>query len=785
MLFTLYTLMNKKNLILIFFVVATTTTLAQNYNQLTDNGVYTQAGSNGNRGRSDSLQSKNKEIPRGLKVWTVDERFGDRTMATPDTLSYMYMNKVFTTGLRSEYNSTGNLGAPRISRIITDRPESQQFVFTQPYDYFITAPDKFQFTNTLSPITNLTYNNCGNRTNGEDYFRALFAVNAGKRIGAGFLFNYIYGRGFYANQSTAHFNYSMFGSYLGDRYQAHILFSTNHQKVTENGGITDDNYITHPETFNDNFRESEIPTVLEQNWNRNDNLHIFFTHRYSLGFNRKVKMTEDEIKAKKFAIQSKKENQEAKARERARLRAKKSGANFDEETFDKQQAFSGRPDDAKISGDEPARTDTLSKKERIVVKNQAMADSLIAIEKNNEQDTTWMKNEYLPVTSFIHTLKFDTYHRIYQAYQTPENFYASTYYNLGKLTGDSIYDETRHYSIKNTFAIALLEGFNKWAKAGLKGFITSDLRHFELPDSTGGTNMFNEHNLSIGGQLSKTEGSILHYNVTAETWLMGKDAGQLKIDATADLNFKLFGDTIQLAAKAFFYRLNPTFYFRHYHSRHFWWDNENLDKQLHSHIEGIFSVKKTNTRLRIAVDNFEKYTYLGQSYDITESFTRINNTVNVRQSSANISLLTASLEQNFRLGIIHWDNVVTYQKSSRQDILPAPDLNIYTNLYLRFKIAKVLKVDMGADGRYFTKYFAPDYSPALGQFTVQENNQKTELGNFPIINVYANFNLQHTRFFIMMSHVNAGSGNKAYFYTPHYPLNGSVLRFGLSWNFFN
>jgi hypothetical protein len=53
------------------------------------------------------------------------------------------------------------------------------------------------------------------------------------------------------------------------------------------------------------------------------------------------------------------------------------------------------------------------------------------------------------------------------------------------------------------------------------------------------------------------------------------------------------------------------------------------------------------------------------------------------------------------------------------------------------------------------------------------------------VNVYANFHLKRTRFFVMFSHVNAGSGKMEYFLTPHYPLNGRVLRLGLSWNFFN
>lgn len=200
---------------------------AQDFNQLTDDGNFTSSNQN-STSRRDSLQHKDKEIPKGLKVWTVDERFGERIAAEPDTMPHMYMNSIFTEGLRGEYNTLGNLGSARINRIFIDRGEQEQFIFTQPYDYFITPVDKFHFTNTLSPITNISYNTCGNRTNGEDHFKALFGVNAGKRLGVGFKFDYIYGRGYYQNQSTSHFNYSLYGSYLGERYQAHLLFSTNH-----------------------------------------------------------------------------------------------------------------------------------------------------------------------------------------------------------------------------------------------------------------------------------------------------------------------------------------------------------------------------------------------------------------------------------------------------------------------------------------------------------------------------------------------------------------------------
>ena len=750
------------------------------YNQINADGTVNRRSSQ----NADSLGS-DKEIPKGIKTWIVSRKFGDRTPVQVDTLSHMFMNTIFTTGLRGEYNTTGNLGAPRINRIFIDRPETEQFIFTQPYDYFVTPVETFQFTNTLSPFTNLTYNTAGNRTNGEDHFTAKFGVNAGKRIGVGFKFDYIYGRGYYQNQSTSHFDYTMYGSYLGDHYQAHLLFSTNHQKVTENGGITNDAYITHPESFDDTYTTSEIPTVLEQNWNRNDNQHIFLTHRYNIGFNRKVKMSEEEIKARKFAIESMKENEALLEKELASKKARREGRVFDEEKFDNKQTYSGRPDDAKIAGDEPADSLTNNISDRIAI-TDATADSLLTAEKKNEADTAWMKNEYVPVTSFIHTMSFDNYNRIYQAYKTPENYYADDFYNAADFVrGDSIYDKTSHFRLQNTFAISLLEGFNKWAKAGLKAFASSDLRHFVLPNTEGGTTTYNEHSLSIGGQLQKTQGRTLHYDVVAETWLTGEDAGQLKIDGSIDVNFPVFGDTVTLRAKGFFHHLNPTFYYRHYHSRHFWWDNDDLSKIIHSRIEGVFTYRKTRTSLRVAVDELKNYTYMAMSYDIDNEFNRTGNKVSIAQKSGAISLFTVSLSQDFKLGPLHWDNVITYQKSSDNDVIPLPDINIYSNLYLRFKIARVLKCDLGADIRYFTKYYAPDYSPALGQYAVQTGNVRVKTGNYPLVNAYANFHLKRTRFFVMMSHVNGGSGSKEYFLTPHYPLNGRIFRFGLSWNFFN
>ena len=138
--------------------------------------------------------------------------------------------------------------------------------------------NEFQFTNTLSPITNLSYHSCGNKQDGEDRLRAYFASNINKISGIGFKLDYLYGRGYYNNQATSLFNGSLYGYYLDDRYNMHAWISVNHMRMGENGGIENDDYITHPEDFTRSYGSRDIPTILSENWNRNEDQTYYLTH---------------------------------------------------------------------------------------------------------------------------------------------------------------------------------------------------------------------------------------------------------------------------------------------------------------------------------------------------------------------------------------------------------------------------------------------------------------------------------------------------------------------------
>ena len=642
-------------------------------------------------------------IPIGLTSWTIDTRFGNIMEIPVDTLQHNFQNTNDTGGLFGHYSYLGNLGSPRLSHVFFDRQDAGQFIFYAPYDFSVITPDKVVYTNTKSPFTNLTYFKQGGSRDGEERFKAYFAVNANRRLGFGFNIDYIYGRGKYANQSTAMFNGDLFAYYLGDKYNMHFSFINDNLKMTENGGLTDDRYITYPLDMAEGGRTysaNEIPTRLAKIWNHNTGYHAFLTHRYNIGIYR----------------------------------------------------------------ENPDKKDTV----------------------NTEI--------FIPVTSFMHTLKVDKYRRQYISQDENQN---KEYFQNNFLTDIST-DQTENLSIKNTFGIQLREGFNKWAKAGLTAFITHELRQFNLTDTITDnpgqrlTSKYTEHVVSVGGQLIKEQGRTLHYNVTGEIAIAGKDAGQFSIEGNGNLNFKLWNDTVRFEASAYVKNLNPTFYFRHFHSKHHWWDNDNLSKIMRTRIEGKLSIDHWRTQLKAGVENIKNYTYFdntSKAYTKTESgntVTTYKQDAAVAQCSSNIQVFSATLRQDFKLGILHLDNEVTYQKSSNQNVLPLPDLSLYHNLYIRFGLAKkVLQVELGADVRYFTQYYAPDYSPSLGQYYLQNAETRYKLGGYPLVNGYVNIHLKRTRLFLAMYNLIQGQGERSYFEVPHYPLNPRGLKLGVSWNFFD
>ena len=680
-----------------------------------------------------------QSIPPKLYMWQLSETLGNRTIVPADTLALNFQNTNLVGGMTGEYNFLGNLGSPRLSRIFFNRQDDEPTLFMAPYSSFFVRPDQVFFTNSNVPYTNLTYYKAGNKVNGEERFKSYFSVNVNKRLAFGFNFDYLYGRGYYANQSTSHFNAGLFGSYIGERYQIQAVYNNFFMKMNENGGIANDGYITRPDTMAEGKKEyssTTIPVKMEQTSNRNKDFYVYLTQRYRLGFKRRVLKEE----AQNNSV---------------------------------QQRFSpAAPTTSIASSIAPAdslATDSLAT-DSLPANNLAMGDNLSLDSLNSNhalpEDTNFVE-EFVPVTSFIHTFKIERARHKYQSVSTPDE---NAYYNKQGVSRDS----TTAFSVKNVFGIALLEGFNRYAKAGLTGYISHKFSRYDLMNADSMTvDRFTEQEIYVGGELAKRQGKTLHYSIDGEVGIMDKAMGQFRVNGNMDLNFRLWKDTVNLKVRGFVKNTLPSFYMRHYHSNLHVWDNDNMEKEFRTRVEGELNIDRWGTNLRAGVENVKNYTYLNQKA-VPE------------QNSGNIQILSATLKQNFRAGIFHLDNEVTWQKSSNETVLPLPQISVYSNLYLLTKLAKkVLTVQLGADVRYFTKYNAPAYTPSIQQFHLQPENDQVEIGGYPIVNVYANLHLKRTRLFAMYSHVNQGMGTRNSFLVPHYPINPSLLRIGVSWNFYD
>ena len=688
----------------------------------------------------DSTNTEIQSLPPKLYMWKLSETLGNRTIIPADTASLNFQSTNLVEGMLGHYNYLGNLGSPRLSRLFFEREESEPTIFMAPFSSFFTRPDQVLFTNSNVPYTNLTYYKAGNKVNGEERFKSYFSVNVNKQLAFGFNIDYLYGRGYYQNQSTSHFNAGLFGSYIGEKYQVQAVYNNFFLKMNENGGIADDQYITRPENMSGGKKEYEsttIPVKLEQSSNRNKDFYIYLTQRYRLGFTRRVRNT-----------------QEGKP------------------TVSAPKASSSPSSESEISAsnnDIALPNDSIASKS--VSTLAAANDSLPSV--STADNDSLFEEEFVPVTSFIHTLKVERSRHQFRSGSEPEGFFPEDY----KLYKNYSNDSTTAFSVKNVFGIALLEGFNKYAKAGLTAYISHKFSRYDLMNTDTLTDMrrirYTEQEIFVGGELAKREGKLLHYNVNGEVGLVDKAIGQFRVNANLDLNFRLWKDTVNFYARGYVSNTLPSFYMRHYHSNHYNWDNDNMDKEFRTRVEGELNISHWGTNLRAGVENIKNYTYFNQS-------------ALPEQNGGNIQVLSATLKQDFRLGVFHLDNEVTWQKTSNETVLPLPQLSLYHNFYILAKLAKkVLTVQLGADVRYFTKYNAPAYAPGVQQFHLQPTDDLVEIGGYPIVNVYANLHLKRTRIFAMMYHVNAGMGSANSFLVPHYPINPRLFKIGVSWNFYD
>lgn len=645
--------------------------------------------------RETSKESQQPDSVRPGSAWTLTFPLGNRIEALPDTFTYNYQRRAIPSMVTDAYATTGNLGAEGIDLIFSGRKKRATFFFQDALYNWIPTFDKQKFHNVYIPTTILSYGWGGNKLNHQDRLTTEFAGNVNRRIGIGASLDYIYSKGAFESQAVKNFSFGFSTYYTGDRYELQAFYNHFNSLNKENGGITDDLYITDPAQLQGGVNKIEpksIPTRLNAAHTRLNGDELFMTHAYKVGFWREEHVN-----------------------------------------------------------------DTLT------------------------------REVYVPITRFIYS--FDLQHRHHTFLNTNTTQAAEFWKNFYLDTGGSR-EETYLTQMTNSLGIELIEGFQKWAKFGMSAYVSYQTEKYKQPtyypqpdlpepDPDKLTPMPENVNIPpsasrsllwVGGRLKKDQGSILKYAANARFGLIGDVVGDLELDGVIKTRFKLFGDSVRISANASFSNTAQPYLIQKYISNHFIWDND-FGKTRSYKVGGELVIPWTKTTIAADVENIQNYVFF-------------NSSSLPQQYGGNIQVFSARLSQLFKVGILNWNNTVYYQKSSNESVLPLPQFAIYSNLFLKFTAFRVLKLQIGVDCDYYTRYNGLDYQPATMSFHVQGDNP-VKIGNYPFCNLYLTARLYKTRFYVLWSHANQGLFSKDSFVLPHYPLNPRKLEMGLSVDFSN
>lgn len=235
-------------------------------------------------------------IPDSVAVveWQVEQVTNKRKQVDMDTcLNRFHINNpIFKESIGNTYN--GNMGSPYLSQLYFSRQYASEFIFLNPYNAYITYPQDFHFVNTKVPYTNLTYITGAPGDYKEEFYRIRHTQNVNKKLNFDLNIQQYMGNGMYASQTSSHKSYTLASNYLSQKYQLHFLAFKNSINNYENGGITNDLYITNPEKAGSSItQQDQIPVNITDAKSRLVNDVIYLAQTYQ--FNIKQKTSNDSV----------------------------------------------------------------------------------------------------------------------------------------------------------------------------------------------------------------------------------------------------------------------------------------------------------------------------------------------------------------------------------------------------------------------------------------------------------------------------------------------------------
>jgi len=378
--------------------------------------------------------------------------------------------------------------------------------------------------------------------------------------------------------------------------------------------------------------------------------------------------------------------------------------------------------------------------------------------------------EYLfyPKLRAQHTFTYSTSNYLFRDDKSDTAVYKTWYDTIPKIGVDSFFVRERWSVMSNDFTLLQFpdtKNSGQFISAGvklenIKGNLSSGTRSF--------------YNFIIHGEYrNKTRNKRWDVLAKGEFYVNGLNSGDYSAYATIarHLNNKL-GDI-----RLFFKNVNrsPSFIFDNASSFNFKNANIGLTKK-----ENIIS---------FGADANNRFINLGFKNHIITNLAYFSDYYHTAQSSKVINLLQVYASKKIRLNK-RWNlyTDITFQQTDGSAPVKVPLLFTRNRLAYEGIFFKNLNLSAGLEFRYFTPFEAYNYSPLVGQFTVQDT---FKLKNIPDISAFFHFRIKSFTAYIRAENLNTISFANGFGFTnnnfaaPHYPTQGFMLRFGIQWAFVN
>ncbi len=281
------------------------------------------------------------------------------------------------------------------------------------------------------------------------------------------------------------------------------------------------------------------------------------------------------------------------------------------------------------------------------------------------------------------------------------------------------------------------------------------------------------------GGIDGHAGKYLDWRAHLRLHPLGDRSGDTEAGVEATARLFLKGRPISVSGSIRFYTQTPSYWERNYSSNHFMWTNS-FSKENETRIEGSVEIPHLGFSATVSQSVLGNRVYYG------EKFVPV-------QASDVVSVTGVYLREDLpiRLGAssqLNLNHRVMLQWSTDQRVVPVPLASAYLSYSYEFVVARyegheVLRLQIGVDGRYNTRYFAPGYNPGVGQFY---NQREKELGEYVWLDAFVNAKWKRMRILLKMQHLNDDMfGGRNFFSVLHYPMNRRILKLGISWNFYD